>query len=478
MQGDAAFLLSFIIMDHKIIIFLFIILFYFLLMLRSMRLALLVYILLCPFNVFIPIGARNINSTEVVAMMFIIVWLSELLRKEKLTVPDTIFTIPLFVYFLASLILIINNGLTGDVIIHVMRHFQFFGVFMIFATYFKDRKDIYAISNTLIASLAILCLIAIFEFTFVYGVPGVDWQRSILWKKGLMDIGFYPATWLSLKRLEGWSARAGLLAVFPVSSAFGIYLSSLIYLLIWRFYLYRKRNMKKIGMLLLLLISFSILIFTKSRTAIFAFLLSIPVLVVFLRNWRLRFKIILLIILFTITALFFIPDVITEKSIGWIDVLFESGYKGLGQGDIGRIDYFFSSLKAFLEKPLTGVKFRIFRLDVNPHTAIMQALVFQGVFGGIALLWVLFRMFRVSYGFQRKTRYKKADRAHFLSAAWLLSLTIYLGVQSMGAGLFGYVLPSIPAISAMSMLVITRRSSAVEMGSESLEGLSNSQDQR
>ena len=59
-------------MDHKIILFIFIILFYFLLMMRSMKLALLAYLFLCPFNIFLPIGAKNINSTEAVAMMFFV----------------------------------------------------------------------------------------------------------------------------------------------------------------------------------------------------------------------------------------------------------------------------------------------------------------------------------------------------------------------------------------------------------------------
>ena len=426
-----------------------------------MKLALLAYIFLCPFNIFIPIGAKNINSTEAVAMMFIVVWIAGLLRKERLPVPDTVFTIPLFVYFLSSLILIINSGLTNYVILDVVRHFQFFGVFLIFVTYFKDRKDIYTISNVLIASLAVLCLVAIIEFIFVYGVSGVAWQRSMLWKKGLMEIGFYPGTELSLKRLVDWSAKAGLVATFPIHHAFGIYLSSLIYLLFWRIHLYKKLDMKKIGMLLLFVISLSILIFTKSRTAIFALLLSIPVLVIFLRNWRLRFKIILLIGFFIITILVFIPDLVFEQSTEWIEALYKSGFTGLGEADIVRINYFLGSVNAFLEHPLTGVGYKISSLGVEPHTTIMHALVFKGVLGGIALLWVLYRMFRVSYRYLRKIRYKKAERAHFLTAAWLLSLTIYLSAVSLGAaGLFSYALSSIPAISAMSMLVITRRSLA------------------
>lgn len=465
-------------MDYKIVLFLFTILFFFLLMLRSMKLALLIYIILSPFNIFLPIGAKNINSTEAVAMMFIVVWLASLLRKERLPVPDTVFTLPLFVYFLSSLILIINTGLTGDVILDVIRHFQFLGVFLIFVTYFKDRKDIYAISNAFIASLVMLCVVAIVELIFVYGVHGVAWQRSVLWKEGLIDIGFYPATELSLRRLADWSAKAGVVATFPIHHAFGVYLSLLIYLLVWRIYLYQKLNMKKIGMLILFVISLTILIFTKSRTAIFAFLISIPVLVMFLRNWRLRLKIILLIGSFIITILAFIPNLIYEQSIGWIEVLYKSGLTGLGGGVSDRLDYFLGSLNAFLKYPLTGVGYKISAFGVEPHAAIMQALVFKGLFGGIALLWVLYRMVRVSYIYLRKIREKKVDRVHFLSAAWLLSLTIYLCAAGLGVGLFGYILPSIEAISAMSMFVITRRSFAVERSGESLEGFNNKQDIR
>jgi hypothetical protein len=455
-------------MDHKTILFLFVILFYLILMLRSMKLALLVYLFLCPFNIFIPIGAKNINSTEAVALMFIVVWLSNLLRNERLSVPATVFTAPLFFYFLASFILIVNTGLTGDVIIDIIRHFQFFAVFIIFVSYFKGKKDIYAISNTLIASLTVLCFVAILELIFVYGINGVAWQRSILWKKGLIDIGFYPATWLSLKRLAGWSAKAGLAATFPIHHAFGIYLGSLIYLLVWRIFIHRELNMKKIGMLLLLVISFFILIFTKARTPIFAFLLSIPVLLIFLGNWRLRFKIIALIGFLLIAIMIFIPNIIIEQSTDWIEALHKSGFTGLGKGDIGRINYFLGSVNVFFEKPLTGAGYHILK-DLNPHAAFMQELVLKGILGGITLIWILYRMFRVSYGDLKKLKHRKSEPAHFLSAAWLLSLTIYLCIASIGVGLFGYVLPSIPAISAMSMFVITRRSFAIEKGSEPLE---------
>lgn len=431
-------------------------------MMRSMKLALLVYLFLCPFNIFIPVGGRNINSTEAVAMMFIVVWLSGLLRNERPWLPDTVFTIPLFFYFLASLTMIINTGLTGNVILSIIRHFQFFAVFMIFVTYFKDKKDIYAISNMLIASLAVLCLVAIIEFVFVYGGYGIPWQRSILWKKGLIDIGFYPGTALALKRLISVSAKAGLGATFPIHHAFGIYLGSLIYLLVWRIYLCQKLNRKKIGMLLLLIISLAILIFTESRTAIFSFLLSIPLMVILLRNWRLRFKIILVVAVSLILILAFIPDIIIEPSIEWIEILYTSGLAGLNVGDLHRIDYFLGSMNAFLKHPLIGVGYRIFSMDFNPHTAITQALVLKGILGGITLLWVLLRMFRVSYRHLIKIRHEKADREHFLSVGWLLSITIYLGVQSIGVGLFGYVLTCIPAISAMSMFVISRKSFAVE----------------
>jgi len=449
-------------MDHKIILFTVIILFYFVLMLRSIKLALLVYLFLCPFNIFLPIGAKNINSTEAVAMMFIVVWLFGLLRKKRPWIPDTVFTIPLFFYFLVSLILIINTGLTGAVIIRIIRHFQFFGVFMIFATYFKEKKDIKAISNILIASLAVLCLIAIVEFVFVYGGFGVAWQRSLLWKKGLIDIGLYPGTALSLSRLASWSSKAGLVAIFPIHHAFGLYLSSLIYLLAWRIYLFQKLNMKKIGMMLLLVISLSILILTKSRTAIFAFLLSIPILVIFLRNWRLRFKIILVVAVSLMLIFVFIPDIIIEPSVEWVEILYTSGLAGLKEGDLHRINYFLGSVKAFLNYPLVGVGYNVSSLGVEPHTAIMQALVLKGVLGGITLLWVLFRMFKVSYGHLRKIRHEKTERAYMLSALWLLSLAIFSCVVSLGVGIFGYVLPSIPAISAMSMFVITRRSFDIE----------------
>lgn len=224
--------------------------------------------------------------------------------------------------------------------------------------------------------------------------------------------------------------------------------------------------MKKIGMLLLLVISLSLLIFTKSRTAIFAFLLSMPVLVIFLGNWRLRLKIISLICLLLIIIMALIPDIIIEPSTEWIETFHKSGFAGLSKADITRINYFLGSMNAFIEKPLTGAGYHILE-DVSPHSAIMQALVFKGIFGGIALLWVLYRMFRISYGYMRKLKHRKADRAHFISAAWLLSLTIYLCVASLGVGLFGYVLNSILAISAMSMFAITKRSFAIEKSSES-----------
>ena len=449
-------------MDHKIILFTVIILFFFVLMLRSIKLALLVYLFLCPFNIFIPVGPKNISSTEAVALMFIVVWLFGLLRKERPWVPDTVFTIPLFFYFLVSLILIFNSGLTGDVILSINRHFQFFGVFMIFVTYFKDRKDIYAISNTLIASLTVLCLFAIIEYVFIYGGSGIPGQRSILWKKGLMDLGFYPGTDRALKGLAGWSAKGGLAATFPIHHAFGIYLSSLMFLLAWRIYLYQKLNWKKIGMLLLFIISLVILIFTKSRTAIFSFLLSVPLLVILLRQWRLRFKIIFVVAVSLIIIFVFIPDIIIKPSIEWIENLYTSGLSDLKKADLNRIDYFLGSMNAFLKHPLIGVGSRISSMDVTPHMAITQALVFKGILGGIALLWVLLRMFRVSYRHLRKTRYEKADREHFLSLGWLLSISICLSVQSIGVGLFGYILTCIPAISAMSMFVISRKSFAVE----------------
>ena len=455
-------------MDHKIILFVVIILFYFVLMLRSMKLALLVYLFLCPFNIFIPVGSKNINSTEAVAMMFIVVWLSGLLRKERPWVPDTVFTIPLFFYFLVSLILIINTGLTGVVIIKVIRHFQFFGVFMILVTYFRDKKDIYAISNALIASLAVLCLIAIIETVFVYGGYGIPWQRSILWKKGLMDIGFYPGTDLAIRRLTSAAGKAGIAAIFPFSNSFGTYLGSLIYLLAWRIYLHKKPNMKKIGMMLLLVISFSILILTKGRTAIFSFLLSIPLIVILLRNWRLRFKIILVVAVSLILIFAFIPDIIIEPSVEWVENLYTSGLAGLNEGDFNRINYFLSSMKTFLKHPLIGIGYRYSSEDFNPHTAITQVLLLMGILGGIALLWILLRMFRVSYRHLRKRWHTKVDREYFLSIGWLLSITIYLSVQSIGVGLFGYVLTCIPAISAMSMFVISRKSFAVEK-SQSLQ---------
>ncbi len=449
-------------MDHKIILFVVIILFYFVLMLRSIKLALLVYLFLCPFNIFIPIGFKNINSTEAVAMMFIVVWLSDLLRKERPWIPDTVFTKPLFFYFLVSLILIINTGLTGVVIINVIRHFQFFCVFMIFVTYFKDKKDIYAISNMLIASLAVLCFIAIIEFVFVYGGNGPPWWRSMLWKKGLMDIGFYPGTALALRRLTSAAGKAGIATVFPFATAFGIYLGSLIYLLVWRIYLYKKLNMKKIGMMLLLLISFSILILTKGRTPIFSFLLSIPLIVILIRNWRLRFKIILVVAVSLILIFAFIPDRFIESSVEWIELLNAKGLAGLKPGDFNRIIYFLSSMKTFLKHPLIGVGYNYAREDFSPHTAISQVLVLMGILGGIALFWILLRMFRVSNRHLRKIWHVKVDKEYFLSSVWLLSISIYLSVQSIGVGLFGYVLTCIPVISAMSMFVISRKSFAVE----------------
>ena len=431
-------------------------------MLRSIKLALLVYLFLCPFNIFIPVGSINFNSTEAVAMMFIVVWLFGLLEKERPWIPDTVFTVPLFFYFLASLILIINTGLTGEVILTIIRHFQFFGVFMIFVTYFKDRKDIYAITNALIASLAVLCIVAIIELVFVYGVSGIPWQRSILWKKGLMNIGFYPGTDQAIKGLTSASGRAGIAAVFPVSSSFGIYLGFLMYLLVWRIYLYKKLNMKKIGMMLLLVVSFTILILTKGRTAIFSFLLSIPLIVILLRNWSLRFKIILVVAVSLILIFAFIPDTIIKSSVEWIENLNTRGLAGLNEGDSRRIYYFIGSLKTFLKHPFIGVGYRIYDMELNPHMAITQALVLKGIFGGITLLWVLLRMFRVSNRHLGKIWHKKVDREYFLSLGWLLSISIYLSVQSLGVGLFGYVLACIPTISAMSIFVISRKSFAVE----------------
>ncbi len=449
-------------MDHKIILFVIIILFYFLLMQRSIKLALLVYLFLCPFNIFIPVGSKNINSTEAVAMMFIVVWLSGLLRKEKPWVPDTVFTAPLFFYFLASLTLIISTGLTVDVIRVIVRHFQFFGVFMIFVTYFKDRKDIYAISNALIASLAALCLVAIIELVFVYGGFGIPWQRSILWKKVLIDIGFYPGTDLAIKRLISASGRAGLAAVFPFATPFGIHLGSLIYLLVWRIYIYKTLNLKKIGMMLLLFVSMAILILTKGRTAIFAFLLSIPLIVMLVKNWRSRFKIILVVTVSLVLIFAFVPDIIIEPLTELVEILSPSGRASLSEGDLTRVDYFLGSMKIFFKYPLIGVGNRIFDMDINPHSAITQALVLKGILGGIALFWVLVRIFRVSHRHLWKVRQKKVNSEDILSIGWLLSIAIFFCVQSIGVILFGYILMCIPAIAAMSMFVISRKSFAVE----------------
>ncbi|MFC2167334.1 O-antigen ligase family protein [Acidobacteriota bacterium] len=449
-------------MDHKIIILAVILLFFFMLMLRSIKLALLVYLFLCPFNIFIPVGSKNINSTEAVALLFIVVWLFGLLRKDRPCIPDTVFTAPLFFYFLSSLILIVNTGLTGDVILSLIRHLQFFCVFLIFVTYFKDRKDIFSISNALIASLAVLCLIAIIEIIFVYGGFGNPAPRSILWKKGLMNIGLYPGTELAIKRMTSASGKAGIASVFAFPNSFGIYLGFMTYLLVWRIYLYKKLNIKRMGMILLLIVSFCILILTKGRTAIFSFLLSIPIIVVLLRNWSLRFKIIFVVAVSIILIFAFVPDTIIKSSVNWIENLNTRGLAGLSEGDSNRVTYFFGSLITFLKNPFIGAGYRILDMDISPHMAFTQALVLKGILGGIALFWVLLRMFRVSNRHLRRVWHKKADKEYFLSLGWLLSISIYLSVQSIGVGLFGHILACIPAISAMSMFVISRRSFAVD----------------
>ena len=449
-------------MDHKVLLFAAIILFFFILMQQSIKLALLVYLVLCPFNIFIPVGSININSTEAVALMFIVFWLFGAAKKEKLWIPDSVFTYPLFCYFLASFLLIINSGLTGEVILSLVRHFQFFGVFMIFVTYFKDRKDIYTISNALMASLAALCLVAIVEFIFVYGGSGIPWQRSIVWKMGLMDIGLYPGTDLALKRLTSAGGRAGLAAVFSYPTPFGIYMGFLMYLLAWRLFLHRRMNRKKIAMMVLLAVSFAILILTKGRTAIFSFLLSIPPIVLLLRNWRLRFTVIIVLALSLILLFVFLPDMILNPLIEWIEILSSSGFSSLGQGDLDRIEYFIGSLRTFLRHPLTGVGYRIYEMEINPHNGFTQALVMKGILGGLTLLWVLVRMFRVGRKSIRKIRFKKAKRERILASGWLLSISIYLAVQSIGVVLFGYVLTCIPAIAAMTMYVISSRNVSIE----------------
>ncbi len=449
-------------MDHKIILFVIIILFYFLLMMRSMKLALLVYLFLCPFNIFVPIGIKNINSTEAVALMFIIVWLISLLRKERPWIPDTAFTAPLFFYFIASLTMIISTGLTTDVIRLIIRHFQFFGVFMILVTYFKDRKDIYAISNALIASLAALCFVAIIELVFVYGGFGIPWQRSILWKEGLIDIGLYPGTDLAIKRLISASGRAGLASVFPFATPFGIHLGSLIFLLFWRIHVYKTLNKKKIGMMLLLFISIVILILTKGRTAVFSFVLSTPLIVLIVKNRRSRFKIVLVVTVLLVLIFSFVPNIIIDPVTEFVDKLSPSGRTSLREGDLTRVDYFLDSMKIFFKYPLTGVGNRIFDFNINPHSAITQALVLKGILGGLTLFWVLVRIFRVSNRNVWKIRQNKVRNEDLLSIGWLLSIAIFFGVQSIGVILFGYILMCIPVLAAMSMFVLSKKSLAAE----------------
>jgi hypothetical protein len=234
---------------------------------KSFSNASLFFIFIFPFNVFIPVGIQNLNTTELLGFFLFIFYIFKGKLSFKKAIP---FDIMIFCIFLISLfIALVFNGYLSKSLNLLFRFFIYGGILIVFNNNFKNINFIKKAYINLRNSYFLMVFILSIEFIYLYFIAQDSISAAINWKYFLFTLGFYPQT-IDEASLYSWSALGSLTGTFVVHHSLAIYLSFVFlfsYILKFNFYISSFQNK------IIIISSIIFLFFTNSRSIIISLFL-------------------------------------------------------------------------------------------------------------------------------------------------------------------------------------------------------------
>jgi hypothetical protein len=177
-----------------------------------------------PFCVFVKLGNININSTE---FLFIIIVLLYPLKNGNLKLPFSYLLFSLFILF--GLVSTIINDSISEMVILFFRLLLYLNFLFIFYNCLNNSLKIVSIIKSIFYGYIIFSFILIIEFIYLYILSETPSGGAIGWKNLISKFGFYPQT-VTEDQLQGWSSLGSMSGIFTVHHSLAIYLGSLFFL--------------------------------------------------------------------------------------------------------------------------------------------------------------------------------------------------------------------------------------------------------
>lgn len=217
-----------------------------------------------PYSIFAKVGSININSTEFLLVLIILLYPFKNKRLD-LTFPYLLFILFILFSFIATII----NGSVSEMSILFFRFFLYVMLILIFHKCLDSYNKIKSIITSVFYGYLVFSIILVFEFIYLYIISGSTADGAIGWKIIIGKLGFYPQT-VSENQILGWSSLGSLTGIFTVHHSLAIYLGCIFF-----FFLGSNFNsylIKKYRLFLLTTTLFFILL-TNSRFIILSLIL-------------------------------------------------------------------------------------------------------------------------------------------------------------------------------------------------------------
>ncbi|WP_445755995.1 O-antigen ligase family protein [Polaribacter sp.] len=393
-----------------------------------------------PFNLFIKFGNININSTE---FLLIIILLLYPFKNKNFKLPASYLFFSLFVFL--SIISSIINFSFNEMSILFFRLFLYCIFIFVFYNCLNNSSKIKSIIKSIFYGYIYFSFILIIEFIYLYILSGSPSVGAIGWKNLIIKLGFYPQT-VSEEQLQGWSSLGSMTGIFTVHHSLAIYLGSL-------FFLFLGSNFdtlinRKFRMYLL----FSSLFFLTLTNSRFTLLSLLFLLIYYYRFILLKFKFKIFLI-FSISFFLFnynfenrfyniyftVSEIINIFSINFNNLNIVSDYIYQYSNEFAsdasssyRLLYNFNSIGLIFEYPFFGSGNLGLNLSgsekANPHSLYLIFLQRFGLIPFSFLVYFLFIIFKKSKQFVKNGNIEIASSLLYV---FLFFLIVSFGIFSL-----------------------------------------------
>jgi hypothetical protein len=410
--------------------------------LHSNKKALYFYALIFPFNFFVPIAGKNLNSTETVFLIITVVYIFKKIYSSQTFIKKNKSIVCFFLFFVTSFFTLFFNSFTAFTFIRYYRIFLFLSLIYLFYSTLKSQLDWRHVTTNIRRGFWIMSGILTIEWCYYYIISSTPSFGASRWKLFLMTIGLYPQTAQDMQIIS-WSSLGSMVGVFPIQHALGIYLGAIYFFFLSKILARKKKISIKdyTGIFL----SLFFLMYSLSRTSILAVILGSLIVIAF--RYKLKLKIVLVsLFCLALTFLYIVlPGAITNRIFTAPKALYTAtALVSQGQFETDklmkidpstaiRLKYEINSIEIIMKNLWIGSGNEGFKRKhnrSNPHSTLLAETQFKGI------LPVFFLVLFFGYSF---ANVRKLIRIYGFNRGniWSMGSIAFFVIVSFGSNILG-----------------------------------------